>query len=95
MNRPGFSSVICPLFKLGNNFDVYCEVNPSYTTNFNGDMVGGWYRQQGVSLDVVPGFGINFYPIMFSVAVPFYDVNNNLTPSIGMWAFFAIIPRYY
>ena len=83
-NDPSFYAVLCPLFKFTSRLDIFCELNPSYTM-LDQDVVGGWVRPKGFGLDVVPGIGFKIDPLLFSVAVPVYDVTHKATPSFGMW----------
>lgn len=90
VKSPAFFGVLCPHYKLTKWMDIFCEVNPCYAT-LDGDVVGGWVRPQGFGLDVVPGIGLKISPeLLFSLAVPIYDVNHKATPTFGMWGLYII-----
>ena len=87
--EPAVYAVLCPLFKANANFDIFCEVNPSYSMA-DGDLVMGWVRPKGFGLDVVPGVGLKAGSFLFSVACPIYDVTGDPTPSIGAWGLYMV-----
>lgn len=89
MTKPAFYGVASPVFKIGaTGLDVYCDVIPVYC--LQDDMVLGFVRPQGFSLDLVPGIGYGIGSNLFSFAAPLANVSGEFTPSFGVWWLFMI-----
>lgn len=88
-DKPAFYGIVCPGIKLFKLFDLFCEVNPGYY-NQDGDFANCALRTEGFGLDVVPGIGFGIGKVLFSIAIPIYNVNNDATPTFGMWLYYSI-----
>ena len=82
-------AILCPFLKVGTGNDIFCEVNPGYYSQ-DGEFSNFWLREKGFGLDIIPGVGFTIRDVLFSAAVPIYDVTNNPSVAFGVWAFFAI-----
>ena len=104
MGRPFVWGTISPLYKFAPGFDVFCDLNPGYyTVKKNNDLnplepiqyttyefINGWNRENGFDLDIAPGIGFTVRDVLFSVAVPIYNIRATPTATFGAWVFFSI-----
>jgi len=90
MARPAVYGVVCPILKIPRTpIDVSCDVVPVYTAQ-DQDVVLGFLRDRGFSLDVVPSVGLSIGTCLFSLAAPIANVNRHPVPSFGAWWLFIL-----
>lgn len=89
-DKPAIYGVFCPGYKISNNVNICCDINPGYYLQ-DGDFANLWVRSKGFGLDMAPSIGFTVGQGIFSVALPIYDVTNKPSVTFGAWFYFNII----
>lgn len=77
-------AVACPVLKLGKTgIDVGCDIIPVFC--HKDDIVLGFTRTKGFSLDVVPEVGFSIGSGLFTLAAPLVNVTGEFVPTFGAW----------
>jgi hypothetical protein len=90
MGKPAGFAVISPIIKWpGTCMDSYCDIIPVYATT-PGDMVMGFPREKGLSVDLAPGLGFTVGSSLISLAIPVGDVGGQSYMTFGVWWLYMI-----
>ena len=88
-DKPAIYGVICPGYKISDNFNICCDINPGYYLQ-DGDFANLWVRSKGFGLDIAPSIGLMVGQCTFSIALPIYDVTEELAVTFGAWVYYNI-----
>jgi hypothetical protein len=88
-DKPAIYGVLCPGYKFSDNLNICCDINPGYYLQ-DGDFANLWVRSKGFGLDIAPSIGFGVGNCLFSVALPIYDMTNELTVTFGAWLYYSI-----
>lgn len=93
-DKPAIYGVICPGYKISDNVNICCDINPGYYMQ-DGDFANLWVRSEGFGLDMAPSIGFTVGQSIFSVSLPIYDVTRDPIVTFGAWAYFNIKGNSY
>lgn len=92
MDAPAIYGILCPgikLYKISEQLNICCDVNPGYYLH-DGDFANLAVRSKGFALDVAPSIGFEVGNCLFNVAVPIYNVTQDMAVTFGAWFYYAI-----
>jgi hypothetical protein len=88
-DKPSIYGVLCPGYKVSDNFNICCDINPGYYIQ-DGDFANLWVRSKGFGLDIAPSIGFGVGNCLFSVAIPIYNVTEKPAVTLGAWVYYSI-----